>query len=370
MKREFLMLSQVYNPLKHGACPAWYLSEKLDGVRCFSDGGVSRGIPCSQIPYANTTKHDRYQNAPVATGLWTRYGQAIQAPPWFLNLLPKIPMDGELTAGRKGFQQTTSAVKKLIPVDSEWEEIEYCVFDSPPFESVFAPGTINNGFFKKTFGPNIFQSTHGSNIESLKLDTPFYSSYAFLQRHLTFEGQIKVHKQHVLPSQVPKARDFIQEHLGIIEAQGGEGLMLRSPVSFWKPERSFDLLKVKSLHDSEGIVTGYRWAKPTDLDRSISGERTDKLLGLMGSLLLKMHTNVEFELGSGFTEEERGMSLLSGEVSDTVKANGVSNPGEIVPDWIHNPRFPRGSRVTFKYREFSDSQVPKEARYFRVKSDE
>jgi DNA ligase-1 len=370
VKREYLLLAQTYNALKHGACPSWFLSEKLDGVRAWWDGGISRGIPCRNIGYANTAKHDRYQNEQVATGLWTRYGQAIQAPAWFLNMLPKIPLDGELTAGRKGFQTTTSTVKKLIPIDSEWQNISYVVFDSPPLAAVFAPGTINTGHFKKTFKSEMLKDISDIiTVESLPLETPFYSSYAFLKKHLKHDGQIRYHEQRILSSSVPLARGQIQQELEYIEKVGGEGLMLRNPISHWKPERSFDLLKVKSLNDAEATVIGYRWAKPTDLDRSISGLRTDKLLGLMGSLLLKMENGIEFELGSGFTEQEREMSLTDGRVSDTVKAEGISNPGEIVSNWIHNPNFPLGSKVTYKYRELSNDGIPKEGRYSRKKEN-
>ena len=33
--------------------------------------------------------------------------------------------------GRGQFQKCTSAVKKHVPIDSEWVNISYCVFDAP-----------------------------------------------------------------------------------------------------------------------------------------------------------------------------------------------------------------------------------------------
>ena len=41
------------------------------------------------------------------------------------------------------------------------------------------------------------------------------------------------------------------------------------------------------------------------------------------------------------------------------------NPEQQVPDWIENPMFPRGSKVTFRFRELTDDGIPKEARYWR-----
>lgn len=54
-KRNFLMLAHTFKPGKHFP-GGMFLSEKLDGIRCYWDGGISRGIPKANVPYAN---HDR-----------------------------------------------------------------------------------------------------------------------------------------------------------------------------------------------------------------------------------------------------------------------------------------------------------------------
>src|SRR5690348_4396294 len=117
MKREFLMLAHKYQP-KIDIC-GWYCSEKLDGIRAFWDGGISRGLPCREVPYANVTKHNRYLNEQIATGLWTRYGQAIQAPAWFLDKLPPVMMDGECWSGYGKFERTMSITRDLVPNDDK-----------------------------------------------------------------------------------------------------------------------------------------------------------------------------------------------------------------------------------------------------------
>ena len=86
--------------------------------------------------------------------------------------------------------------------------------------------------------------------------------------------------------------------------------------------------KLKSA-DDEGIVIGY-----TD------GEK--RLEGTVGSVRVKWK-NVEFSL-SGFTDEQR-------ELIATDKMCRV------------------GEKITFRYRELSDSGVPKEARYMRPHDD-
>ena len=67
MKREFLMLASKFDAerLKIGD---WLWSVKLDGIRAFWDGGVSRGL---QVPWKPAKK---------ATGLWSRYMNPIYAP--------------------------------------------------------------------------------------------------------------------------------------------------------------------------------------------------------------------------------------------------------------------------------------------------
>ena len=53
MKREYVQLAHVFDSKKHSPA-GWYASEKLDGQRAWWDGGVSRGMPAAQVPYANT----------------------------------------------------------------------------------------------------------------------------------------------------------------------------------------------------------------------------------------------------------------------------------------------------------------------------
>lgn len=376
MKREFLLLAQNYNADKHGSCPGWYASEKLDGVRAFWDGGISRGIAASDVPYANVAKHERYIHPPVATGLWTRYGQPIQAPSWWLDVLPKIPLDGELWMGKQAFQRTTSTVRSLTPNHTDWRSVRYMVFDSPPLSEVFGNGSVNNSFFKKTFDTStlLWASIKGTErkVETLNSETPFYMSLRFLGSNIKPSETLQVHNQHLLPYVGPMAKADIDHHLDAIERNGGEGLMLRSPVSFWKPERSWNLLKVKRLYDMEGTVLGYKWAKPTDLDKSVSGQVTNKLLGLMGAVTLRLDSGVVFDLGSGFTDEERRMKfdglaggMTSGESEEIAYQEGTLNPGAEANYRFYNPRYPRGSKITFKYRELSDDGCPKEARHWR-----
>jgi hypothetical protein len=70
-RREFLQLANKFDEHKHNV-NGWMMSEKLDGMRCIWDGGITRGMMAAQVPWANIEKDGRYRNAPTATGLWSR----------------------------------------------------------------------------------------------------------------------------------------------------------------------------------------------------------------------------------------------------------------------------------------------------------
>ncbi|MGC9460774.1 DNA ligase, partial [Vibrio genomosp. F10 str. 9ZD137] len=86
--------------------------------------------------------------------------------------------------------------------------------------------------------------------------------------------------------------------------------------------RSSDLLKLKKHEDTEALVIGYKLGE-------------GKYRGLMGSLRVRLESGAEFNIGSGFTDEQR------------------RNPPKI------------GSTITFRYNGWTQNGIPKFARYLR-----
>lgn len=356
MKREFLQLAQKYNPSKY-CIGGWWFSEKLDGERCFWDGGISRGLLKSQVPWANTAKDDRYVSDQFATGLWSRYGNVIHAPDWWLNMLPTCPLDGELYSHDADMsrQDIHSAIKTIIPINIEWKKIAFIVFDSPPLEKVFADGVIDNTNFKKIFKgilewveerkyPYCYRAKSSSAVKSIheRLGTILLGNEVAF-RHLQFQ----------LPYPQHRAIEVINFELMKIEEVGGEGLIIRNPNWAYVCERTHHMLKVKTLDDAEGTVLGCITGRATD--------KGSKLLGMMGALILKLDDGNRLEL-SGFTDQER--ELIS-KTDESAKDWAVFNPEKEVPEWIECKHFPRGMRVSFKYRGVNNSGIPNEARYWR-----
>ena len=87
----------------------WYLSEKLDGIRCYFDGTTMR----------------------------TRNGNIIHPPYEFYEHFPLgVQLDGELWIGRNQFHECHSIVRSQDE-DKGWYKVKYLVFDAPKYPGVF-----------------------------------------------------------------------------------------------------------------------------------------------------------------------------------------------------------------------------------------
>jgi DNA ligase-1 len=209
-----------------GQDPSAYLvSEKLDGVRAFWDGQSLR----------------------------FRSGLPIAAPAWFLDGLPKTPLDGELWLGRGRFDALSGLVRREVPVDAEWREVRYMIFDLPG-----------------AFGPFAERAARITELVA--------------QAHQPW-------LQAVEQKRVADAAT-LQKLLKQTVKGGGEGLVLHRANALWSPGRSDALLKFKPLPDEEARVVAH-----------LPGKGRNQ--GRMGALLLEMPDGQRFSLGTGFTDAQR-----------------------------------------------------------------
>ena len=352
-KREFLMQLHKYDETKKIA--GCFVSQKKEGMRAFWDGGLSRGLWKDQIPYANLARDKKRERA---TGLWSRLGNVIHPPDWWLDHLPKqICLDGELwneTLSPGAMQDLMSTCKKKIP-DEGWKIVRYHVFDRPLAQDVFAKGKVS------------FTTDDYVELEEYKgkMIKPFsfleFYNRAMIARISIENKVIKLTTQIILSDDESEARDEMLKQLRIICAAGGEGIVIRKPSSIWTPERSWNILKHKPRHDAEAIVVGY-----------ISGKKTEKggtWLGMIGSLIVETSEGIQFKL-SGFTRDERVLSHVNpGKRNDICFMNAATwakkNPNSSCPPWIHNNLFVIGSIITYRYRSHTRDGVPVEASYYR-----
>ena len=105
-EKPALLLAEKYH--QDTDLDAYWVSEKLDGVRAFWNGNqlISRG------------------------------GNTFAAPSWFTADFPPLPLDGELWVGRGQFEETASIVSRHMPHDG-WRQVRYMVFDLPEDPGTF-----------------------------------------------------------------------------------------------------------------------------------------------------------------------------------------------------------------------------------------
>ena len=360
-RREFLQLAKKFVMGKDDPS-GMYISEKLDGTRVFWDGGISRGMPTVDVPWANInhpkTGELKDNIKPVATGLWSRYGTPVIAPDWWLNRLPQIFLDGELFAGRGNFQSLRSIVAKHVAEDGAWQDVQFAVFGCPPAEQVFAPGEIKNpnmvldidqmSIMKLVQG----RAEAGTMEEFVHIpanDFTFEKELNYLQGALPQDDLIYLHRHVQLQGGRAAAEGHMNRFMDEVLNEGGEGIMLRDPQAIWTPKRVSSLLKLKPFTDDQGTLVGF-----------VSGRQTDKgskLRGLIGAMVLD-YKGKRLEL-SGFTDEERRFAC------EEMTKFAYNNPGDDMPAHFQGWHFSIGDTIEFRYRELSDDSIPKEARFLR-----
>ncbi|WP_022953297.1 DNA ligase [Leucothrix mucor] len=218
-----LLLAKVY--AKQTDLSQYWASEKYDGVRAYWNGEQ----------------------------FISRQGNVFHAPDWFTEGFPKQALDGELWIGRNTFEQLISAVSKDQPIDSEWQQVRYMVFELPD-----APGSFSK------------------RLASLRTQVASVDS-----DYLALVPQYRI-----------ASHDDLMAQLEVVVKAGAEGLMLHHELADYRMGRSDELLKVKRHDDAEARVVSY-----------IPGK--GKYHGMMGSLLVEMPDGTQFRVGSGFRDAER-----------------------------------------------------------------
>lgn len=216
--------------------------------------------------------------------LLSRKGNRLAAPGWFIDKLPPFELDGELWIARGLFEETLSITSRDKP-NADWRHVSYNIFEVPN-----APGGLCD------------------RLERLK---------TYLERH-------PVEHLRIIPQTVVRDTRHIMTRLDVVEANGGEGLVLRNPASPYESGRSPNALKVKHFDDMEGRVIGYRPGK-------------GKYKGMTGALRVEIDGNKRFYIGSGLTDHDR------------------STPPVV------------GSVITFKYQGFTNNGIPRFASFMRVR---
>ncbi|VFQ46039.1 DNA ligase [Desulfoluna butyratoxydans] len=222
----------------------------------------------------------------TGTALITRKGKTIHAPAWFTRDFPPFELDGELWSARGDFAFIQRTVMDHTPSEG-WRRITYNIFEVPN-----APGPFPH-----------------------RLDR----ARRWFKSHPETPARI-------IPQIPCKGPEHLEHVMADIKGKGGEGLIVKNPHLAYHTGRSPHVLKVKHASDMEGTVMGINEGK-------------GKYKGMMGSLKVRLDNGVEFNLGTGFSDEAR-----------------------------QNPP-PRGAVVTFRYHGFTHTGKPRFASFMRVRTD-
>ena len=285
----------------------WYMSEKFDGYRAlfrYEDDG----------------------SGPVGK-FYSRAGKPFNAPPWFLqsmpppNLLCNKILDGELWAGRDNFQ-LMGVVRKKKPVPEEWLSIQYHVYDITNGEGTFTERLKDLmrivNFTGKAWQINL-------KNEELCIPGDFYG----IKPPLIFAKQVKITGE-------PMMKSFYEE----IIQNGGEGIMLKHPLSKYENGRSNYMLKYKPAFDREAIIIDYKLG-------------VGKYTGLLGSFICKPLINHDTYMSVDIDDDH--IFTLSG-MDDKIRKS-------------FKETHPEGTIITYQCSGFTDRGVPRFGRYQRIRDD-
>ena len=285
-----VMLAKEYIKGKHEV-KGWYMSEKFDGYRAY---------------YSHEDKQ-----------FYSRQNKTFNAPEWFLKAMPPRLVDGELWIGRNRFQEM-GAVRKKVPLDEEWFNITFQVYDMPEH-----PGTFEERIKELQ---KIVRLTRG-RWKKLREELPYPMNK--LDCPVVCAKQLKVESDEHLDTVYKK-----------IIANEGEGIMLKDPWSPYEGKRSNYLLKYKPAFDEEAIIVDHR-----------KGE--GKYKGLLGAFICKPLIN--HDTYSSVDENEDHLFSISG-MDDAIRKSYKST-------------HPVGTIISYEHSGKTDKGKPRFGRYTRTRTD-
>lgn len=247
--------------------------------------------------YVPTRKIDGIRAVWDGKHLWSRWGKRFNPSANFMRLLP---VDGTILDGELFFKDFISTCRIVKTIGSDWDYIEYNVFEAVPPEIWWSPRTFTGLQGVKTTWkgkPGFADSGLWNYMSGLDLARKKY--------HRIIEPDDKL------------TMDIALEH-------GYEGIVHRKLTGIWEPTRSTNALKDKPVMYANGLVTG-----------TTAG--AGRLAGMIGALEVFFNGNISFKL-AGLTDADR------------------RQPPEY---WI-------GKTVRFKFREYSEYNVPREARFSNI----
>ena len=270
----------------------WFMSEKYDGYRaCYN---------------------------PEDKQFYSRQNKLFRSPEWFKSSIPpKIKFDGELWAGRENFQ-LMGTVRKKEPIDEEWLQIQYIVYDLPDLQKPFK---------ERVKELEKIQRIATKRWKLIRKD--FEYPYNTLECPFVVCDQIQI-----------KQESQLDKYYQTIIAEGGEGIMLKHPECDYTNGRCHTMLKYKPTFDAEAMIIDYK-----------QGE--GKYKGMLGGFICQPLIN--HGSYSSIDTNKLHQFSISG-MDDSVRKT-------------YKKTHPLRSIITYEYSGVTDSGKPRFARYIRLRDD-
>ena len=231
----------------------WYVSRKLDGVRCI----------CIIDGNSNAKFYSRAGKEFTTLGKIADVIKHAQ--------IKNVVLDGEICIlDKKGDEDFQSVIKEIKRKNHTIEFPRLIAFDILTPEN-FDSGTSRNVLSKRYEALDAFYDIYINELGN-------YVS--------------------VVQQQIVEGEEQLNEHIAEASKMGWEGLMLRKNDTY-KGKRSSDILKVKSFQDAEYIVIGVE----NSINRVIiEGKEVEE--EMLKNVIIE-HKGCNVQVGSGFTQEQR-----------------------------------------------------------------
>lgn len=295
LAKEWHQEKKLPKDIQHIPPPiGWNASEKFDGYRTIYDKETNKFISRNDNEY--------------------------QSPQWFSeSIISDYSIDGELWAGRNNFDMM-GIVRKKEPIDEEWFDIKYMVYDIPNLDLPF------NERLKELQKIVVKSKIHWNKYKK-QLTYP----YCNLECPIIFAEQILI-----------KSQDQFKSLYENVVKNGGEGIMLKHPSApYINKKRSSFMLKVKPAFDAEGIIIGHKKGKG-----KYGG-------GMLGGFICRRLINKDTYSVIDMNDEH--IFSISG-MDDNTRSNYLKT-------------HPINTIITFEYSEMTAKGVPRFARYIRKRND-
>jgi hypothetical protein len=284
----------------------WLCSRKLNGWSALWDGGITAGMPCSEIPWTS--------DKGISTGLWT-FGntsgaKVIHAPKEFTNKLPKlVPLHGELW-----HDDDLSYIKSVCGSHKSdprlWAEVKFITHNVKPYclwvglpSSLISIAEQTEWYFKQNY-------VDARTLLWKTIDRSLLNEITIIESEEDLNVVLRRRKEGAW-----------------------EGLVFHSLRGEYTCDRSWSLLKYKPDEESEAEVVGYeegKTGKNIGYTGAIRCQKTwdNSVESFVGGKKQFVGKTVYFSV-SGLTYEENREAEQMYPIGSTIriKFNGLTNYG-------------------------------------------